>query len=74
MHVVLFPDRSGLEYLKEKKIFSVKNNNKITVLFPNKDTHIKYSKILEFENLIYCSFPKFSNKWIKKLLVKKKNF
>ena len=72
MNVVLFPDRSGLEYLKEKKIFTVKSNNKVTILFPNKDTHIKYSKKLEFENFIYCSFPKFSNKWIKKLLVKKK--
>ena len=66
--IVLFPDRTGMEYYKKKSHKNISSNKNVLALFPNKNTYLKYSNKIEFKNYIFCSYPKFTNKWIRSLI------
>lgn len=70
--IIYFPEKSNLELVKDKNYKTNLSKKKILSLFPNKDSYQKYKNQIEFNQYIYCAFPKFSSEWTKHLIKKPK--
>ena len=69
--IILFPEKTNLLNFKNKKSKFSHSNKKILALFPNKEFYSNYKNLVEFNNYIYCGYPKFNKNWTK--LFTKKN-
>ena len=70
--IIYFPEKSNLEVVKSKNYKTKLSKKKILSLFPNKDSYQKYKNQIEFNQYVYCAFPKFSKEWTKLFIKKSK--